>query len=80
MWAPYCSQRRAQSPLCEPGNVLLEADGLCLNSKLVVLNEAKATPTSFDVNGLTKRGLLLKLILASRPIMRPSLPKSSSCS
>ena len=31
----------------------------------MVLNEAKATPTSFDVNGLTKRGLLLKLILAS---------------
>ena len=49
----------------EPGNILLEAGGLCLNSKLVVLNEAKATPSSFDVNGLTKRGLLLKLILAS---------------
>ena len=49
----------------KPGNILLEADGLCLNSKLVVLNEAKATPSSFDVNGLTKRGLLLKGILAS---------------
>jgi hypothetical protein len=63
------STTRAQSPLCRRANratiILLEADGLCLNSKLVVLNEAKATPSSFDVNGLTKRGLLLKLILAS---------------
>ena len=50
----------------EPGKKnLLEAEGLCLNSKLLVLNEAKATPTSFDLNGLTKRGLLLKLILPS---------------
>ena len=62
------STTRAQSPLCRRANratiILLEADGLCLNSKLVVLNEAKATPSSFDVNGQTKRGLLLKLILA----------------
>ena len=48
-----------------PGNILLEADGLCLSSKSVVLNEAKATTTSFDVNGLTKNGFLLKGILAS---------------
>ena len=31
----------------------------------LLVYEAKATPSSFDVNGLTKRGLLLKLILAS---------------
>ena len=30
----------------------------------LLVYEAKATPSSFDVNGLTKRGLLLKLILA----------------
>jgi len=49
----------------KPGKILLEADGLCLNSKLLVLNEAKAAPTSFDVEGLEKNGLLLKGILAS---------------
>ena len=49
----------------KPGTILLEADGLCLNSKLLVLLEAKAAPTSFDVDGLTKNGFLLKGILAS---------------
>ena len=41
----------------------------------MVLNEAKATPTSFDLNGLTKRGLLLKLILASPDDYETKPPK-----
>ena len=51
--------------LDKDGIDLLEVDGICVSSQLVVMNEVKATPSLYDVEELIKRGRLLSLLLAS---------------
>jgi len=50
--------------LDKDGIDLLEVDGICVSSKLVVMNEVKATPSLYDVEDLIKRGRYLKGLLA----------------
>ena len=57
--------------LDKDGIDLLEVDGICVNSKLVVMNEVKATPSLYDVEHL------IKLMTHPDPSQRPNVPTLS---